>query len=150
MKKGPESDLLERYVDRAAKTGRQLGIQEVDASEWAESRAAGAGQRKADEASRVLSSVRPGALLIALDENGKDIDSEGIASLIQRSLADGVPEICLAIGGPDGHGRALLEKADMIWRFGRVTWPHQLVRVLAAEQLYRATTILCGHPYHRE
>lgn len=150
MKKGPERELLERYCDRAAKAGRQLGIQEVGIGEWAESRSANAELRKSEEAGQLLNGLRPGALLIALDENGSDIASQAIAGLIETSLSDGVPEVCLAIGGPDGHGSELLESADMTWRFGRATWPHQLVRIMAAEQLYRAITILCGHPYHRE
>ncbi|MEZ5880552.1 MAG: 23S rRNA (pseudouridine(1915)-N(3))-methyltransferase RlmH [Nitratireductor sp.] len=150
MKKGPEGELLERYVGRANKAGRQLGIQEIAVGEWTESRAGTAVQRKTEEAVQLLGNLRPGAVLIALDENGSDITSEAIARLIETSLADGVPEICLAIGGPDGHGGELLKRADMTWRFGRATWPHQLVRIMAAEQLYRAITILCGHPYHRE
>lgn len=150
MKNGPERELLERYCSRATKAGRQLGIQEVAVNEWAESRAGTATQRKSEEATLLLNCLQPGALLIALDETGKDTTSEAIAGLIETSLADGVPEICIAIGGPDGHGSKLLEQAGMVWRFGRVTWPHQMVRIMAAEQLYRATTILCGHPYHRQ
>ena len=150
MKKGPERELLERYCDRATKAGRQLGIQEVGIGEWAESRSANAEQRKSEEAGQLLGGMRPGTLLIALDENGSDITSEAIASLIETSLAEGIPEVCIAVGGPDGHGSELLERADLTWRFGRMTWPHQLVRVMAAEQLYRAITILCSHPYHRE
>ena len=150
MKKGPERELLERYCDRATKAGRQLGIQQVEVAEWAESRAGTASQRKSDEAAQLVNAVPSGAVLIALDETGKDTTSGAIANLIETSLADGVPEICIAIGGPDGHGRELLERASMTWRFGRMTWPHQLVRIMAAEQFYRAITILCGHPYHRE
>ena len=72
-----------------------------------------------------------------------------LAESLRRRRDDGIADIVLAIGGPDGHGDAILDRADLRLAFGAATWPHQLVRVMLAEQIYRAVTILSGHPYHR-
>lgn len=149
MKKGPESELLDRYLDRGRKAGGQFGINGPDIREWAESRAATAELRKQEEADQIIASLKPGGLLVALDENGKDFTSVQLAEKIRQSLDNSVPEIAFCIGGPDGHGETLLERADLTLRMGRMTWPHQLARVMLAEQVYRAMTIMAGHPYHR-
>ena len=93
---------------------------------------------------------RGDAQLVAFDENGEDVSSSEFAAILRGALDSGMPELAFAIGGPDGHGQDLLERADRTLRLGRLTWPHQLVRVMAAEQIYRAITILSGHPYRRE
>ena len=149
MKKGPESELLERYVERAEKAGRQPGFSGPRICEWPESRASTALLRKKEEAGLLLSDLRPGAVLFALDENGKDIGSNELADLLRGYLDNSIPEVAFAIGGPDGHGEEVLSKAGVVLRLGKMTWPHQLARVMVAEQLYRAITILSGHPYHR-
>jgi 23S rRNA (pseudouridine1915-N3)-methyltransferase len=89
-------------------------------------------------------------VLIALDEGGKNLDSRTFAERIARWRDDGITELALAIGGADGHGPVLLAKANLRLAFGPMTWPHQLARLMLAEQLYRAVTILSGHPYHRD
>lgn len=149
MKSGPERELLDRYVERTEKAGRQIGLQGINVLEWGESRSPRSEERKAEEASLMLAATKPGGFTIALDENGKDIDSAGFADLVRNAMDNGCPQFSIAIGGPDGHGEVMLDRADLVLRLGRLTWPHQLVRVLAAEQLYRAITILSGHPYHR-
>jgi len=149
MKAGPETDLLQRYLERARATGRALGVSEIVSSELPESRAPQVARRCDEEAAAMLSAVHGSAFVIALDENGRDETSEGLAKLIATRLADATPEIAFAIGGPDGHGPAVRRRAALSLAFGRATWPHQLVRVMLAEQLYRAMTILAGHPYHR-
>ncbi len=149
MKQGPERELLERYAGRAEKAGRQLGLSGPDITEWNESRASTAKLRCDDEASQMLASLRSGAMVIALDENGTDLTSPQLAATIGKAMDAGTPEIGFAIGGPDGHGEALLARADLRLRMGRMTWPHQIARVMVSEQLYRAITILSGHPYHR-
>lgn len=149
LKDGPERDLADRYVDRAEKAGRALGITGVSVREIAESRAAQAAARKDEEAAALLSDLPPGALLIALDERGDLPTSERFAHLLGEARDRGTPTAVLLIGGPDGHGPAVLSRAGHRISFGRLTWPHQLVRILAAEQIYRAVTILAGHPYHR-
>ena len=150
MKSGPESELLERYLDRARATGRTLGIGEIAIREFAESRAARTEQRRGEEGDLLLASISGNAHVIALDEHGRDDTSAALATLIEAKLADGTPELAFLIGGPDGHGPQIRQRTGLMLAFGRATWPHRLVRVMLAEQLYRAMTILSGHPYHRE
>lgn len=149
MKAGPERELLDRYLDRAGKQGRPLGITRVEVREIPESRAARAEDRKAEEAVALLAGLPDDARLIALDEHGRALPSRAFADDVAACLAGG-QDLTILIGGADGHGAAVLERADLLLAFGAMTWPHQIVRMLAAEQIYRATTILAGHPYHRE
>lgn len=149
MKNGPESELLERYLDRLEKAGRQLGMSGMSVTVFNESRMAQPDRRKSEEASMMLGALKPGGLLIALDEHGSDIGSPEFSAHLKSGLENGCPEMAFAIGGPDGHGPELLQRANQTLRLGRMTWPHQLARVMLAEQLYRAITILSGHPYHR-
>lgn len=149
MKSGPEAELLARYIERSNKAGRQLGFSGPEISEWNESKAASSDLRKEDEAKTMLGSLKPGATLICLDERGKDISSEDLSKIMRNALDNSVPEIAFAIGGPDGHAPDLRNKASQTIRLGKMTWPHQLARVLLAEQIYRSITILSGHPYHR-
>jgi len=150
MKTGPETDLFARYADRAAKAGRQLGIGAFGCRELPESRNARTNARRDEESAAMLAALSPGAVAIALDEHGEDIGSPAFAALLRTHLDGGTGELAFLIGGPDGHGDAVRKAARKTIRFGRLTWPHQMVRVLLAEQLYRAVTILSGHPYHRE
>ncbi len=90
-----------------------------------------------------------GGKLVVLDETGQDLASEALAARIGRWRDDGAREVRFLIGAADGHDAATRERADLLLAFGRATWPHMLVRAMLAEQLYRATTILAGHPYHR-
>lgn len=149
MKKGPERELLERYVERARKSGGQIGLSGPETLEWNESRAHNPLQRKQEEAGLMLEALKPAAVLVALDENGRDHASPQFAEFLRAAMEKGAPQLAFAIGGPDGHGEMLLERADLTLRMGRMTWPHQLARVMLAEQVYRAITILNGHPYHR-
>lgn len=149
MKKGPETELLERYLGRTEKAGRQLGISSVLLIEHSESRAASADLRKSEEAGLLMGAMKPGGFLIALDEHGKDIGSADLSALMRKNMENAAPEMAFAIGGPDGHGQEILGAADLVLRMGKMTWPHQLARVMLAEQLYRSITILSGHPYHR-
>ncbi len=90
-----------------------------------------------------------GAKIICLDERGKTMDSEAFAARIGEWRDAAAPACAVVIGGPDGLDPAFRARADLVLAFGAMTWPHQLVRALAAEQLFRAMTILAGHPYHR-
>lgn len=108
-----------------------------------------AAARKAREGERLLAAVPQGARLVALDAQGKHLDSAAFAALMGRWQDDGLGDLAFVIGGPDGLARAVLERADLTVSLGPMTWPHLLVRVLLAEQLYRAQCILGGHPYHR-
>ncbi len=148
MKTGPERELLDRYVDRAAKQGRSLGITRVELREVAESRAPRPDDRRAEEAAALLDGLGERVTVIALDERGRTMGSDAFAALLGERIAEG-RDLAVLIGGADGHGEAVRGRADLTLAFGAMTWPHQIVRILAAEQLYRATTILAGHPYHR-
>ena len=106
-------------------------------------------RQKDAEALELLAAVPQGAQLVALDERGRDLTSEALAEQLGRWRDEGTAAAAFLIGGPDGHGAAIRERASLVLSLGRMTWPHQLVRVMLAEQLYRATTILAGHPYHR-
>lgn len=149
MKQGPERELVARYLDRAVATGRPLGLTGFEVSELTESRASSAAARKADEA-RALRAALPEGIVVALDERGKSQGSEAFANQIARWRDDGRPAISFVIGGADGLAPDFVRTADLTLSFSPLTWPHQLVRIMLAEQLYRATTILSGHPYHRE
>jgi 23S rRNA (pseudouridine1915-N3)-methyltransferase len=148
LKAGPERELAARFLDRAAGSGRTIGLTFAE-RELSESRAAAATARKEQEAAAVLAAVPPGAVLIALDAGGVNIDSDDFAARLARWRDGGVPAVVFAVGGADGHGRTLLARADMRLAFGAMTWPHRLARAMLAEQIYRAVTILSGHPYHR-
>jgi 23S rRNA (pseudouridine1915-N3)-methyltransferase len=146
-KSGPETELAARYQDRAAKAGRALGFRGLDVVTLDESRQADPLQRKAEEAAAIRK-VRSGRLILC-DERGKALGSEDFAARLGRWKDAGEEGATLVIGGPDGLDPALHAEADLVLSFGAMTWPHQLVRVMALEQIYRAITILAGHPYHR-
>lgn len=148
MKAGPERELAERYFGRLAKTGPAVGIEFSGVAEIAESRARDVDGRRREEASALAVHCGDAAIFL-LDERGKNPSSEDLAARIANLRDSGKKHLVFAIGGPDGHDATSREAADLIISFGAQTWPHQLVRVMLAEQLYRAATILSGHPYHR-
>lgn len=149
MKQGPERELCVRYVDRATAAARQAGLTGLEMREFSESQARTASARMSEEARALLPLGAQGARLVVLDERGRTLTSEAFADDIARARDEGAPAYVVALGGPDGHGAELRERADMLVAFGAMTWPHQLARIMAAEQIYRAITILTGHPYHR-
>lgn len=149
LKAGPEKDLAGRYLDRFLKSGPAIGLEFARMIEVPESRASNGDVRKREEAALLEKALPDGALLILLDERGKAADSETFASTIGAWRDQGKRDLMIAIGGADGLDPALHARADLVLNLGKMTWPHQLVRILIAEQLYRAVTILSGHPYHR-
>ncbi|MGI9400915.1 MAG: 23S rRNA (pseudouridine(1915)-N(3))-methyltransferase RlmH [Rhizobiaceae bacterium] len=149
LKTGPERELYQRYEDRLKKAGRNIGISGLSLKEYNDSRSDDSAKRREQEADTLLSGLGGGATLIALDENGRDLSSNELSQFLRKMLHSGTQQTAFAIGGPDGHGNQLLENADMKLRFGSMTWPHQMVRIMLVEQLYRSVTILSGHPYHR-
>jgi len=148
MKSGPERELVARYLDRATASGKPLALTGFDVTELAESRAGSAGARKSEEAKALRAAV-PDGVLVMLDERGKSIASDAFASQLARWRDDGRPAVSFIIGGADGIDPDFVRSADLALSFSPMVWPHQLVRIMLAEQLYRTTTILSGHPYHR-
>lgn len=149
MKSGPDRDLADRYLARAAKAGRTLGFKSIDIVEVGESRAARADDRMAEEGVALARAIEPGAVRVVLDAGGLSLSSDEFSARLGRWRDAGRQAACFMIGGADGLAPPLKTGADLVLSFGAATWPHQLVRIMLLEQLYRAVTILSGHPYHR-
>jgi 23S rRNA (pseudouridine1915-N3)-methyltransferase len=149
LKAGPERDLAGRYAERFEASGRALGLTGPTIREIAESQARDAPGRKAQEAALILAALPDDAPAVRLDERGDAISSAEFADLVRNARDSGRRDLCFVIGGADGIGEAVAARATRAIGFGRMTMPHQLARVLLLEQLYRAATLLSGHPYHR-
>ena len=141
LKAGPEKTLLDGYL---ARLNWPVTVREVE-----EKRPLPAPERKKREAELLTRIVPPGARRVALDERGRDLSSAALASLLQSWQEQRTSETAFLIGGADGLDPNLLQQTELRLSLGRMTWPHILVRVMLAEQLYRAQSILAGHPYHR-
>lgn len=148
LKQGPERELAERYLKRSAQAGRAIGLRGIEIVEIKESRAPDPDKRMIEESIAIASVIPERAAQIVLDERGDSLGSAELAATLRR-WADNRRDVVFVIGGPDGLAPSLREKADLTLAFGAATWPHQLVRIMLLEQIYRAITILSGHPYHR-
>lgn len=149
LKDGPERELYLKYAKRIDETGRGVALGPLTLAELAEARQPGAAQRRADEAQRLLHSAAGADALVVLDGGGKPFSSEAFARWLGARRDEGVRTLAFLIGGPDGHGDEALARATLKLSLGPMTLPHGLARIILAEQLYRAATILAGHPYHR-
>jgi 23S rRNA (pseudouridine1915-N3)-methyltransferase len=149
LKAGPERELASRYVERLAQSGRALGFAGPAIHEIAESQARSSLERKRQEGAALLAAIEADALVVALDERGEMWSSAEFAERLGRWRDAGRRSVVFAIGGADGHDDALRARASTMLAFGRMTLPHQLLRIVLLEQLYRAATVLAGHPYHR-
>ena len=149
LKQGPERELAERYRERFDDIGRKLGFRGLEIHEIPESRARDAATRIAEEATAIVAATPEKSVLVALDERGQNIDSATFAQNLGRWRDQSVANAIFMIGGADGLSPDLRRKAKLTIAFGSATWPHQMVRVMLLEQIYRAGTILAGHPYHR-
>lgn len=145
LRAGPEKALIDDYATRFDRTGRALGLGPLSFSEVEDRKGGG----MAAEAALLRRTLPAGSVLIALDERGKVMTSPAFAEVLARHRDDGRGDLALIIGGADGIDPALRGAADMTLSFGKMVWPHMLVRVMLAEQLYRAASILAGSPYHR-
>jgi 23S rRNA (pseudouridine1915-N3)-methyltransferase len=148
LKQGPERELIRHYLGRAEAAGRKLHLSPLAIVELPESKAATAKARKAAEGEALLAKIPPSHRLIALDAQGEALSSEAFAALLAKLRDGGAEGAAFVIGGADGLSPELLAKAKAI-SLGAITLPHGLARIVLAEQLYRAATILAGHPYHR-
>lgn len=149
LKQGPERELAASYCKRAAATGRALGLREIEIIEIRESRAQDTERRRTEESIALANVIPDGAIVAALDQRGESLDSPALAALVREWRAEDRAAVCFIIGGADGLAPSLVGRAKVRLAFGAATWPHQLVRIMLLEQLYRACTILAGHPYHR-
>jgi 23S rRNA (pseudouridine1915-N3)-methyltransferase len=149
LKQGPERELAETYRKRAQAIGRTLGLRDIEIVEIRESRAADAERRRVEESIAAANVIPERAIIVSLDERGENLDSAAFAALLRQWRAEDPPAVCFVIGGADGVAASLRQRAKLTLAFGAATWPHQLVRIMLLEQLYRAATILAGHPYHR-
>jgi 23S rRNA (pseudouridine1915-N3)-methyltransferase len=147
LKDGPERDLCARYQERAQGLARGLGLSGPDVVELAEGRGRRPDERRREEAKLIGERLPPSGLIIALDERGRSLDSDAFAGRLAAARDAGSPAATLLIGG--GLDARLREQAALVLSFGALTIPHQIVRALVLEQLYRAMTIMAGHPYHR-
>lgn len=146
IKSGPERLLVDDYLERGTATGRSVGIgpcieTEIDTRTLKASR---------DESRALASDISKGSRVILLDERGKALSSRQLADQIGLWRDEGCREAVFCIGGADGHDRTELPQPDLMLAFGPAVFPHKLVRVMLAEQLYRAASILAGTPYHRD
>lgn len=142
LKAGAAQALYEHY---AARLRWRLSVKEVE-----ERRSQPPEVLKQQEGGLLLAALPRGARVVALDEAGREMDSREFAALLGRWQDEGVQDLAFLIGGADGLSDKAREAADLTLSLGRMTWPHMLVRGLLAEQLFRAESILAGHPYHRE
>lgn len=154
LKRGPEADLVEDYLQRTRALARQLGLKGPDLLEGDPGKSQSGPARMDAEAEFLTRQIQPGDTVFMLDEHGTALTSRALAETLERQLNDSTPQAWFLIGGADGHGKAVRDLAASGGArkisFGPATWPHMLVRVMLAEQLYRAVTILSGHPYHRD
>ncbi len=150
LKDGPNRLLFQNYVERFEVLGRAHALGPLKLQELPESRARSANARKDDEAERLMKCADNSGYLVALDERGKTYSSKDFSDFILRSRDDGLSSMTFVIGGADGHGALLKRHAKISLSLGPMTLPHGLARIVLAEQLYRATTIIARHPYHRQ
>lgn len=148
LKAGPERELYARYAERVTAL-RRLGLEGLELKEIDESKAASPAERMVREGAALLAALPDEARLAAFDERGRATTSAGFAEFIAAERDAGRKALWFAIGGSEGLDESVRARAAASFSFGAMTLPHQLVRILAAEQIYRAMTILSGHPYHR-
>ncbi|MGE5388067.1 MAG: 23S rRNA (pseudouridine(1915)-N(3))-methyltransferase RlmH, partial [Hyphomicrobiales bacterium] len=146
LKAGPEREIYARYAERIAAL-RRIGLEGLDLKEIDESKAKNPVERMAREGEETLALLPAEAGLVVFDERGKAFDSPAFAGFIGRERDAGRKALWFAIGGSEGLDGAVRARATAVFSFGAMTLPHQFVRILAAEQIYRAMTILSGHPY---
>jgi 23S rRNA (pseudouridine1915-N3)-methyltransferase len=149
LRAGPEAALIEDYAGRIRAGGRRVGLTGIEIVELEAAKGAEGAARLAREGELLKSAVPDGAISIALDERGRQLSSAEFAVLLARHVSDGAHSMAFLIGGADGLAAETRDCAALQLAFGKATWPHLLVRAMLVEQIYRAMTILAGHPYHR-
>ena len=145
LRAGSELDLIKEYLSRFDRTGRALGLGPVQVIEVEDKKGGG----MTAEAQLLERAIPNGALVCCLDERGKVLTSPQFADQLGGWRDQGRQDVAFVIGGADGLDASFRARADALLSFGKMVWPHMLVRVMLSEQLYRAASILAGGPYHR-
>lgn len=143
---GPERELVDDYLKRANGLAAQCGFHSVTEVQVDLKRL----KTRADETKKLVDYIGPNTIAVFMDERGKSLTSRQIANFLSKSALSGQSELMFLIGGADGFDKDVLPKPNTSWSFGTQTWPHKLVRVMLAEQIYRSFSILAGSPYHRD
>ena len=146
LRAGPERDLIDDYLHRFDRTGRALSLGPCAEHELDDRKAA----TQLDQGRALLRALPDGAHVVALDERGQIRSSRDFAQMLEQVRDRGTGDMAFVIGGADGLDGAVRDRADSLLSFGPMVWPHMLARVMLAEQLYRAASILAGAPYHRD
>lgn len=145
LRSGPERELVDDYLARFNKIGRAHGLGPATVTSVEDKKNTGSGA----EADLLRRALPKGGIVCALDERGRTLSSPEFATLISRWRDEGQPDASFVIGGADGLTSELVNSANLTLSFGTMVWPHLLVRVMLAEQLYRGASILANMPYHR-
>lgn len=150
LKKNATTMLFEQYYNRIHNIAKNIGITNVAVKEISESKENDASLRCIEEGKKLLALVNDGTRLIICDELGANLSSKEFSTQLQKEINIARHNIIFAIGGADGLSKEVKEAAHSSISFGKLTWPHQLARIMLAEQIYRAITIALNHPYHRD
>lgn len=150
LKDDAERTLVSRYEQRIAGLSRTLGFSKLAVREISESRARTAEMRKTEEANQILAAVQNSEIVVLLDETGRNLTSRAFGQQLAAWRDGGIRSVSFVVGGPDGADQTVKNLAQKHLAFGQITLPHGLARAVLTEQIYRAMTILGGHPYHRD
>lgn len=148
LKNNPILEIQRDYESRILNLSKSVGIKNLEIKELPISKKSSIKERQKEEAKIISQHIKQDNLNVFLDGKGENINSVDISQIISKSSFDG-KDLVFFIGGPDGFDEKIIKVANKIISFGRVTWPHKLIRIMLLEQLYRGVTILNNHPYHR-
>lgn len=148
LKNNPILEIQRDYESRILNLSKSVGIKNLEIKELPISKKSSIKERQKEEAKIISQHIKQNNLNVFLDGKGENINSVDISQIISKSSFDG-KDLVFFIGGPDGFDEKIIKVANKIISFGRVTWPHKLIRIMLLEQLYRGITILNNHPYHR-
>jgi len=148
LKNNPILEIQRDYESRILNLSKSVGIKNLEIKELPISKKSSIKERQKEEAKIISQHIKQNNLNLFLDGKGENINSVDISQIISKSSFDG-KDLVFFIGGPDGFDEKIIKVANKIISFGRVTWPHKLIRIMLLEQLYRGVTILNNHPYHR-
>jgi len=139
----------EGYAEYAKRLPKSCTLKLVELPMAQRGKSGSVDKYKAEEAKKILAAVPKGAQLIVLDEHGQQVTTKGLADKLEDWLSSG-QDVALIVGGPDGLEQSLIQQAKWKWGLSKLTMPHPMVRILVAEQIYRAYSVINNHPYHRE